>query len=366
MKYKSGSIRWGILGTGFIAQKFADALLTTPDSELVAVGSRNLESAQKFAQRFQAQKAYGSYEDLVQDSTVDVVYISTPNVRHKQDCLLCLNAKKAILCEKPFTMNAEEAREIINLARERNLFCMEGMWIRFMPLIQKVKEIIASGEIGEITLLTADFGYPTEFDPQNRFFNPDLGGGALLDRGVYNLSLAFFLLNYPSTIHSEGSINVTGVDEQSAIIMKYDNNALAILHSTLMTYGHNTATITGKLGKLIIHEPFYQPEHISISKFPKTPLVKSTNSYLTSSSLKQRLISLVKNNIFLKGLISQLKTPTTNIYHNNYDNAFFYEIAEVNKCLKQGCLESTIMPLDETLKIMEIMDEVRKKWSLIH
>ena len=221
-------IRWGILGTGWMARHFASGLQFLPEAKLLAVGSRSLGRAQEFARQFNLPFAHGDHAALANNSEVDVVYIATPNNKHKEDCFLCLNAGKAILCEKPFAINATESREIIALARQKGLFCMEAMWMRFMPLGQKVKELVEQGTIGDICMMSADFGYPVEFSPENRFFNPQLGGGALLDRGVYGLSLAFQLLGAPSGIASQASIGKSGVDEQMATILSYPQGALAL------------------------------------------------------------------------------------------------------------------------------------------
>lgn len=359
----SKPICWGILGTGFAARKFADSLRLVPDTKLWAVGSRHLASAQEFACKFKVPVAYGSYRELANDPTINVVYVATPHVRHHEDCILCLKADKAVLCEKPFTLNAQQARLVIALARERHLFCMEAMWMRYMPLIQKVKQLVSSGEIGEVRLLTTDFGYPVRFDPTNRFFKLELGGGALLDRGIYPLSLAFLLLGTPTQMVSQAFIGKTGVDEQSAMVLNYENGALALLSSTLNTYASNLATIIGSRGKIVIHEPFYQPDRISITKFTETPSA-FTSTPVNSSGLKQKLISYLKRNLFLKQLAFKLQNSTTTLLHLNEGNGFNYEALEAVRCLTRGDLESQIMPLDETLKIMEAMDTFRQQWNL--
>lgn len=364
MVLTSEPIRWGILGTGFIAQKFADGLQVVPDAQLWAVGSRTLASAQKFAHRFNVPKVYGSYGDLLNDPDIDVVYVATPHICHKEHCISSLQAGKAVLCEKPFMVNAQETKEVIALARERNLFCMDGMWMRCMPLIQKVKEIVDSGQLGDIRLFTADFGYPTGLDLNSRFFNLELGGGALLDRGVYPLSLAFFLFGPPSQITGQACIGPSGVDEQSGMVLTYESGTLALLSSTLNTYGSNSAVITGTRGKIIIHEPFYQPDRISLIKFPDTSKMATANTYVSSSGLKQKVITSLKRNLLVKTLVSKLRYPATTVSHVNEGNGLNYEAAEVVRCLKNGERESPLMPLDESLKIMETMDALRQQWNL--
>lgn len=355
-------IRWGILGTGFISGQFAQGLQLLPDAELLAIGSRTQTSAQEFAQCFNVSRTYSRYEELVKDPDIDVVYIGTPQNRHKTDCLLCLEAGKAVVCEKPFTLNAPEAREVIELARAKRLFCMEAMWMRFMPLIQQVQTLIHRGEIGTPRLLTADFGVAMAFDPSSRFFNLELGGGALLDRGIYPLSLAFRLFGTPESVVSQATIGETGVDEQSAIVLKFPQGQLAVLSSSLRSYSANEAVIMGDRGKIIIHEPFYRPHRISVIKSPE-PVTLTGGTTNLKPSLKQKLKQhpLVQR---FKGLLSPLVRKSTTIVEPIAGNGFGYEAAEVMRCLRNGDLESQLMPLDETLRIMETMDLIRSQWNL--
>jgi predicted dehydrogenase len=356
------TIRWGILGTGTIARDFVQGLRFVADAEAIAIASRTPEKAQSFAQQFAISKAYGSYAELVADPDIDVVYVATPHTRHKQDCILCLEAGKPVLCEKPFAVSAAEAREVIHLARQRQLFCMEAMWMRFMPLMQKVRELIRSGAIGEVRMLTADFGYPTEFDPENRFFNPKLGGGALLDRGVYPLSLAFDLFGEPTQVSSQATIGPTGVDEQSAMVLNFAGGKLALLSASLCARSSNAATIVGTLGKIHIHEPFYCPEKVSLTQFPK--LVSGTDSQPSSASkLKQKLKSLVVQAPRLQRVISALADPAVTFAQPTLGNGYGYEAIEVGNCLRRGDRESQLMPLDQTLRIMETLDTIRQQWN---
>ncbi|MEM7793149.1 MAG: Gfo/Idh/MocA family oxidoreductase [Cyanobacteria bacterium P01_C01_bin.118] len=358
----SKTIRWGVLGTGTVASQFIQGLQTVSNAQLWAIGSRTLEKAQRFAQTFNAPKAYGSYEELVQDPDIDVVYIATPQTRHKVDSILCLSAGKAVLCEKPFTVNSQEAREVMAVAQKHQVFCMEAMWMRFMPLIQEVRRLVQSGEIGDIKLLTADFGYPTEFDPKNRFFNPELGGGALLDRGVYPLSLAFLLLGKPHHVSGTPCIGKTGVDDQSAMVLRYANGAMAILHSTLHTYGSNTAVITGTRGKITIKAPFYKPEHISITRFSEQPVVVTSQKTALATGWKSTVAGKLKQNRWLKALAKSRKEKVQNRYQGLAGNGYNYEAEEVVKCLQAGKLESGVMPLSETIDIMETMEALLKQW----
>ncbi len=359
----SKTIRWGILGTGYIAGEFAQGLKLVPDAQLVAVGSRQIDTAKQFANRFQVPIADGSYEDLV-NRDLDVIYVATPAGRHQEDCLLCLNANKAVVCEKPFTVNAKQAREVIDLARSKQLFCMEAMWMRFMPLIQEVKTMINRGEIGDICMLTADFSVPTAFDPQSRHYDPSLGGGVLLDRGIYALSLAFYLLGHPEQIVSQAAISATQVDDQAAMILKYAQGQLAILSASFRTYSPNEAVIMGTQGRIHIHEPFYRPHKLTtVSKFPMAT-VSNTSS---PAGLKQKLTQAIKQNSLVRRLYYQFETllkPAQTVLQPPAGNGYSYEAAEVVRCLQRGEQESKIMPLDETLKIIEAMDAIRQSWNV--
>ncbi|MFQ3618784.1 MAG: Gfo/Idh/MocA family oxidoreductase [Cyanobacteriota bacterium] len=383
MQTPSRTIRWGILGTGYISRAFAAGLRPLPEAQLVAIASRTLSSAQQFAREFEVARVYGSYEELVQDAEVDVVYIGTPNSRHHEDCLLCLGAGKPVLCEKPFALNAREAGEVIEFARKQHLFCMEAMWMRFLPLVQRVRQMIQSGAIGEVCTLTADFGYPAAFDPSSRLFSRELGGGALLDRGVYLLSLAYFLLGEPERVVGEAAIASTGVDEQSSYLLKYAGGPLAMLSANLRTHTGNEAVIIGTRGQIRIHAPFYKPHQLSITTFAAvgdgssqgSGRVSESASYTKrSSSLKQKVASAVRDHSLLQRLylqfgdpfLKRLRQPTKIILEPYEGNGYGYEAAEVMRCLRSGEIESRIMPLDETLAIQKTMDELRRQWGLVY
>lgn len=359
------TIRWGILGTGWISARFAEDLKSVPNAKLHAIASRTLSSAQKFAEPRGISRFYGSYSELVNDPEIDVVYVATPHIRHKEDCILCLEAGKAVLCEKPFALNARDAQSVVDVAREKQLFCMEAMWMRFLPMAKQVKEMIHKGEIGDIRFLTADFGYPTEFDPDNRFFNPALGGGALLDRGVYPLSLAFFLLGQPSYVSGYANIGSTGVDEQSTVVLGYEKGITAALSSTLQTYASNSATIVGTKGKIFIHDPFCRPEEISITRFSDAPVVVTTRSSSSASGgLKENLKTFLKENSLFRKLKSLKPSGSQNLLQIAKGNGYRYQAEEVVRCLAAGQTESPLMPLDETVNILRVMDELRHSWNL--
>jgi predicted dehydrogenase len=318
-------VRWGILGTGSIARQFVEGLGALPDAEVVAVGSRSEATAESFARERGIPRRYASYEDLAADPDVDVVYVATPHPFHAANAELCLGAGKAVLCEKPFTVNAGEAERVVGLARERGLFLMEGMWTRFFPLMGELRRLLSEGAIGEPRMLTADFGFRDEFDPRSRKFDPDLGGGALLDVGVYCISLASHLFGAPSEVAGVGHLGETGVDEQAAAILRHEAGRLSVLSFATRTGTPQEATVMGTEGYVKIHSNWWRPKALTLHR----------------PGEEERLV----------------EAPVIG-------NGFNYEAAEVMRCLREGRAESDVMPLDETLSVMRTMDEIRAAWGL--
>jgi predicted dehydrogenase len=319
------TIRWGILGSGGIAGKFATGLAELEDAQLVAVGSRSAESAAAFGERFGIPRRYASYEALAHDPDVDVIYVATPHTLHYENALLCLKAGKAVLCEKPFTINAGQAAALIAEARRRGLLLMEAMWTRFLPHMVALRQTIDGGVIGDIRLLRADFCFRTSVNPASRLFDPALGGGALLDVGVYNISLASWLLGTPGLSVSIARIGTTGVDEQAAIIFGYDQGQMALLATAIRTSTPSEALIAGTDGSIRVHAPYWGPSSFTISR---------------------------------PGQADEHVAPAC------VGNGYNYEAAEVMRCLRAGRAESEVMPLDESLAIMRTMDELRAEWGL--
>ncbi|MGK7891224.1 MAG: Gfo/Idh/MocA family oxidoreductase [Leptolyngbyaceae cyanobacterium] len=360
------TIRWGILGTGYVAQQFAQGLRFVPDATLHAIASRTETKAKTFAQRFQVPNAYMSYEELVKNPDIDVVYIATPPAIHKDNCLLCLNAGKAVLCEKPFTVNSQEAQTVIDLAKEKELFCMEAMWTRFLPLVQKARDWLIAGKIGEVRLINSEFGVPVA--PNSNLRNPNVGGGALLDRGIYGLSLISFLLGEPDHIVSQLNVGASGVDEQAAVILKYDRGAIATISASFNTYSSNEMVIMGTHGTICLNEPFCFPCQLSISTHTPPDAIEEnqTSQTMTAPSLKQKLIGLLKQNKLFKTTLLMLKPYLTPLIKENritdvgVGNGYNYEAEAVVRCLQNGQTESSMMPLDETLSLMKIMDHIRE------
>ncbi|UYZ22559.1 Gfo/Idh/MocA family protein [Mesobacillus jeotgali] len=318
-------IKWGILGTGGIASAFARDLEFAKHTEKTAIGSRTIESAEKFAEEHGVSRAYGSYEELMLDPDVNAIYIATPHTFHKENVLACLRAGKAVLCEKPFTINSGELEEIIQFARDQKLFLMEAMWTRFLPPIVKVKEWIESGKIGEVLLVKADFGFRASWNPEGRLLNPALGGGALLDVGIYPVTFASMIFGTkPEKILSTAHIGETGVDEQFSIIMSYPAGKTATLNGAFRVDLTNEAYILGTEGYI---------------RIPSFHSAKSAFLYKNGEEAES-------------------------FQDDRQAAGYAFEIEEVGRCLNQGLLESPVVPLDESLKIMKLMDEIRGQWGL--
>jgi len=318
-------IKWGILGSGRIAHKFAEGLKVLPDAKLEAVASKTEGKAESLGKMFGVKNIYNNYEDLVNNHAVDVIYIATTHNFHYKNALLCLNHGKPVLCEKPITLNAKQAEELINTAHNKNLFLMEAMWTRFLPCIVKLNEFLDRRILGEIQHITADFGIKKELDPRARSFNPDLGGGALLDLGVYPISFARMIYKQPpSNIKSSAYIGKTKVDEKSCYLFEYENGQTAMLSSSHRLIMPHDASIFGTKGYLEIPN-FYHPSKMILKLEGKR---KKT-----------------------------IRIPFKSTGYN-------YEAMEVMHCLNTGKFESEIMPLDETLEIMKTMDILRSQWHL--
>jgi predicted dehydrogenase len=351
------TVNWGILGTGYAARQFASGLTTAPGSRLVAVGSRTAENAAQFAHAYGCKHACSSYSDLVENPDVDIVFIATPNDRHRDDCILALNANKAIVCEKPFALNALETREIIDLAKQKRLFCMEGMWSRFMPAILAARRIVSEGSIGEVRLLSAYLGHRIDPGATPRVYSPMRGGGALLDLGVYAISLATFLLGSSASLaSSEAVIGSTGVDEQCTLILRFPGGRTATLGATICAWAYSELTLAASDGRIRIHAPLYRPEKITMSRVgngishdPKG-LVSRVAKHLRR--LKPSCLHGA-NDEFAKTF------PVTG-------NGANYQAVEAASCLIAGKTESEIMPLADTLGIMEIIDAARQQWGLVY
>lgn len=320
----STPVRWGILGTGGIARAFAKGLMDTPGAVLAAVGSRSIESAQAFASSFGTPTCYGSYEDLASADGVDIIYIATPHPMHAENAILALNGSKAVLCEKPFTMNLREAEQVVALAREKKLFLMEAMWTRFMPALAEVRRIVASGAIGKVQQVHADFGFFAPQDPEHRVNKRELGGGALLDLGIYPLSISCALLGPVESVLAQAFLSDGGVDHTTGFSMKHTSGAMSLCSCTLRARTRGELTVSGSLGSVRMDSMF----HLATSVTLKTPDGTET-----------------------------IPTPFLG-------NGYVHEAIEAGRCLREGLLESPHMPLDETLSLMGLLDTIRAQIGL--
>lgn len=255
--------RWGIIGTGGIAKAFAEDLGRLDGHVVVAVGSRNIASAKEFSARFTDAVPFGSYEELVAVD-VDAVYIATPHPMHYENALLAMRAGKPVLCEKAFTVNAKEARALVAYSQENRIPLMEAMWSRFLPHLHQIKEIVTKGVLGEITNIAADHGQFIPYERAPRLWEPELGGGALLDLGIYPLTLAHLILGSPTSIHAEATLTEKKVDLNTSIILRYANGAHALLSCTMASRGSVGATIVGDKGRIEIDGPFYAPTSFKV------------------------------------------------------------------------------------------------------
>lgn len=315
----SDEFRWGILGTGGIARDFANDLRLLDGHSVTAVGSRTQDAANRFASDFPGAIAFGSYEELVA-ADVDAIYVATPHTFHAENSLLALNAGKPVLCEKPFTINADQARAVVSLAQSKKLPLLEAIWTRFLPHIAEIGRIIESGVLGEIHTVTADHG---QFLPRNkhpRLWEPELGGGALLDLGIYPITLAHLVLGSPVKVTSDITKTDEGVDLQTSMIFHYSSGAHAILTCTMANRTAITATIAGSRARIEIDSSFYAPTSMRV---------------ITTS-----------------GEVTEY--PNTYIGHGLREEA-----AEFARMVRSGEIESPLMPHQRTIEIMELMDSIR-------
>jgi predicted dehydrogenase len=319
------TVRWGILGTGKIARAFAEALKDTPGAVLAGVASRGIDRARMFAADFGAAAAYGSYQSLADADDVDIIYIGTPHPLHAGNALMALNAGKGVLCEKAFTMNRREAEQVVALARAKKLFLMEAMWTRFMPALAEVRSIIASGEIGPVHHLTADLGFASTQGPEHRLFDPALGGGALLDLGIYPLSIAAALLGPVESVRAHAEMGATGVDVQTGFTLKHEGGAMSACSCSLKARTPSELTISGESGHIRMHTMFHKTRSISV--------------------------------VLADGTSRTVQAPLIG-------NGYAHEAIEAQRCYLAGLIESPGMTHDETLALMGVMDDIRVQIGL--
>ena len=320
-------LKWGIIGLGNIAEKFAEDLPRTENGVLHAVASRSLVKAKEFAARHKAPHALGSYIDILGVSDLDVIYIATPHNLHFENTMMCLQAGIPVLCEKPIAINMNQAQQMVSVAREKNIFLMDAIWTRFLPHFVEVKKIVDSGVLGPITSLKADFGFEASEKRHKRLFNKNLGGGALLDIGIYPIFAAYILLGKPTDIQARAEFGDTGVDLKVDMDFVYGNTCHAQLTCTLLEDTASNLVIEGEWGTLEVGHRFHGP-----------------NNYDLRIRDKARKISNFKYNC----------------------NGYMYEANEVARCIALGQAESEHMPLDFTLELMQLLDQVRNKAGIFY
>jgi predicted dehydrogenase len=314
--------RWGILGTGSIARKFAAGVAAVADLELAAVGSRTQAAADRFAGEFAIDRRHASYAALAADPAVDAIYIATPHSYHMENTLLCLDHGKPVLVEKPFAINAVQGERMVETARAKGVFLMEAMWTRYLPIMVEVRRLVDEGAIGQLRMVQADFGFRAGFNPAHRLFDPALGGGGLLDVGIYPISLAYMLLGRPEQVTALAELGQTGVDEQLATVFRYRGGELALLSTAITTNTPHEATILGTTGWIRIHSPWWVGTALTLHRAGEPP--------------------------------QRLERPFVG-------NGYSHEAMEVAACVRAGKLESAIMPLDESLAILHTMDVIRRQ-----
>lgn len=323
---QNSNIRWGILGLGHIANTFAQDLLTVDGCELYAVASRSPQKAEDFAKKYQATQAYCSYEELVNDTNIDAIYIATPHALHKQHVLLCLQRGIAVLCEKPFAMDVAEVNEMISIAQKNNVLLMEAMWTYFLPHYQFVLTELANKTYGELLSVEADFGFSAPFDAQSRLFRKSLGGGSLLDIGIYPIFAALSTLGIPDTVTANATFFDNGADSSCLMQFKYKKGASALLKCTLLESTSCEALFYCEQAIIKINSGFHGPTTVTL----------------------------------IKG--SEQQT----LDFNNKTHGYNYEITHFNELLVQGKTESNMMTFDFSRDLISTLDMIRKKIGLTY
>ena len=319
--------RWGILGTGGIADSFVSDLVRLPDAELAAVGSRTQQSADAFAGRHKFARAHGSWAALAADPEVDVIYVATPHAAHQEAAIVCIEAGKAVLCEKPMTLDLAGSAFLVQEARAHRVFLMEAMWMRCNPAIRAAVQLVRDGAIGEPRALHADFGIQGPFPATHRLRDPALGGGALLDVGVYPINLAHLFFGPPTEVRSWAHLTPEGVDESTGLLFGYPSGAVAALTCSIDGESRNAASITGSTGRIDLPAGFFAPKSFTLTRAGAEPEVHN---------------------------------------HAFEGQGYQWEAAEVQRCLAEGLLESPLMPHTTTLEIMTLLDMIREEIGVFY
>ncbi len=312
--------RWGIIGTGHIAGQFSEGLQILPQAILYAVASRNSEKAEEFASQYKVQKAYGSYSELLNDPAVDIVYIATPNHLHFHLAAEALNAKKAVICEKPMGLSPDEVEQLNQLSEKNHVFLMEALWSAFLPSMLKTKQLVQEGVIGRPLIVKADFGIHPKYDPNSRLFDPSMGGGSVYDIGIYPLFMALYMFGVPQQIKALSVPAPTGVDMTTLMMLKHKNEMVSLLSSSFACNLKSDATIAGEKGTLRLDRMFHMPTKLFLQK--------------------------------------ENEENETEIPLCFEGNGYNYEAAEVMKCMDKGEIESTIYSHAMSKALADIISNV--------
>ncbi|TFV49424.1 Gfo/Idh/MocA family oxidoreductase [Blastococcus sp. TF02A_35] len=323
----SNEIRWGIVGPGRIAESVVPDFAHVPGARAVAVASRSQERADAFAARHGLERAHGSYASIIDDPEVDVLYLATPHPQHHALAIAALRAGKALLVEKAFTATTAGAAEVVDLARESGTFVMEAMWTRFQPAVVTLRDLVADGAIGEVRSVQADLGVAREYDPVDRLFALELGGGALLDLGVYVVSFAQMLLGTPDRVVATGSVFPSGADAEAAILLGYDDGRNAALTTSLRYALPGTARVVGTTGWIDVQPRFHHPQTIVLHRNGAEP--------------------------------EEITRPQTGA-------GYAHELVEVTECLRAGRTESAVMPLADTLAVQDVLGQAADQLGVRH
>ncbi|GAA3632038.1 Gfo/Idh/MocA family protein [Microlunatus ginsengisoli] len=320
-------IRWGIVGPGRIAAKVVEDFAVTPNAVVLGCASRSAERSAAFAERHGLERAYGSYREIIADADIDVLYLATPHPQHHAIAMAAIEAGKALLIEKTFTATVPGAEAIADAARARGVFVMEAMWTRFQPAIVAARDLIADGAIGEVRQVQADLGVDRPYDPSDRLFDPAQGGGAMLDLGVYVVSLAQHFLGDPTTVAVSGSLAPTGVDAEAGLLLGYDDGRAASLLISLRGATPGAARIHGTRGWIDIPPRFHHPNRIVLTRFGATP--------------------------------EEIVRPPVG-------SGYAHELIEVTECLRAGRTESAVMPLRDTVAVQRVLNSACEQLGVFH
>ena len=317
-------VNFAVLAAGGIAAKMSQAVMELPEVKMYAVASRSYERADAFAQKWGYEKAYGSYEERLQDPEVELVYVASPHSHHYEHAKMCIAAGKHVLVEKAFTVNAKQAEELIRLAREKKVLLVEAMWTRFMPAREIIDELIDEGTIGNIVSLTANLGY--DIKHKERLIKPELAGGALLDVGVYPIQFALMTVHSPiRTISSDAVMSPEGVDYTNSVTLTFENGVMAVLHSSMLSLTDREGVIYGDKGSIRVH---------NINNCERISVYDSVGTLIRDVAVPPQI------------------------------NGYEYEVIACVQAIESGKTECMQMPHEETIRGMEILDEIRQQWGM--